>query len=89
MFWPSMPLRFMYPRKKRNTFSPLRCAETAAVLNLPVGTVKSRVFHARAGLHEWFDAETTLDHEEGLAPHAGDASMKNVDPDHRSGGAGR
>ena len=43
----------------------LRYREAADVLDLPEGTVKSRVFHARAALVRWFDAEPTQEHDHG------------------------
>lgn len=36
-------------------------AEAAVVLDVPVGTVKSRVFNARAGVHAWFDATEQIE----------------------------
>ncbi len=38
--------------------------EVGEVLGVPVGTVKSRVFHARRRLVNWFDADEGHDHPE-------------------------
>lgn len=37
------------------------CRETAEILSIPEGTVKSRMFHARKALVAWFDADTDTD----------------------------
>jgi RNA polymerase sigma-70 factor (ECF subfamily) len=53
-------------------------AEVAEVLGIPVGTVKSRLFHARAALARALPVDTSRDSPEGHEPAMSSAARGNV-----------